>query len=97
MLWTVLEYWLALRLVSHLDPEEGWGARLHYIIHGVHHDHPNDPLRLVMPPPWSVPLCAAGSSPCSTPSSGPSLGPGVSEAGFLAGYLVYDMITLHAS
>src|SRR3712207_7058388 len=29
---------------------------LHWIIHGVHHDHPNDPLRLVMPPSVSVPL-----------------------------------------
>ena len=26
------------------------------MIHGVHHDHPNDPLRLVMPPAASIPL-----------------------------------------
>ncbi len=31
---------------------------MHWIIHGVHHDHPNDPLRLVMPPAVSIPLGA---------------------------------------
>ena len=29
------------------------------MIHGVHHDHPNDPLRLVMPPSASIPLASA--------------------------------------
>ena len=36
----------------------GLGARMHWIIHGVHHDHPNDPMRLVMPPAVSIPLGA---------------------------------------
>src|SRR4051794_12160735 len=49
VLWTLTEYWLH-RLVFHFEPEKGIGARLHWIIHGVHHDHPNDPMRLVMPP-----------------------------------------------
>ena len=44
------------RIVFHFEPEDGIGARLHWIIHGVHHDHPNDPMRLVMPPSVSVPL-----------------------------------------
>ncbi len=57
-LWTLFEYWLH-RIVFHFEPEDGLGARLHWIIHGVHHDHPNDPLRLVMPPAVSVPLGAA--------------------------------------
>nr|MBA3584037.1 fatty acid hydroxylase [Gemmatimonadota bacterium] len=47
LLWTLTEYWMH-RLVFHFEPEEGIGARLHWIIHGVHHDHPNDPMRLVM-------------------------------------------------
>ena len=55
LLWTLFEYWLH-RIVFHFEPEEGLGARMHWIIHGVHHDHPNDPLRLVMPPAVSVPL-----------------------------------------
>ncbi len=56
-LWTLFEYWLH-RVVFHFEPQEGLGARLHWIIHGVHHDHPNDPLRLVMPPAVSIPLGA---------------------------------------
>ena len=53
--WTLTEYWLH-RVVFHFEPDHGIGARLHWMIHGVHHDHPNDPLRLVMPPAASVPL-----------------------------------------
>src|SRR3954470_10460654 len=55
VVWTLTEYWLH-RLVFHFEPDKGIGARLHWIIHGVHHDHPNDPMRLVMPPSVSVPL-----------------------------------------
>ena len=57
LFWTLTEYWLH-RIVFHFEPEKGIGARLHWIIHGVHHDHPNDPMRLVMPPSLSVPLAA---------------------------------------
>ncbi|HEY2654591.1 MAG TPA: fatty acid hydroxylase, partial [Solirubrobacteraceae bacterium] len=57
LFWTLTEYWLH-RIVFHFEPEDGIGARLHWIIHGVHHDHPNDPMRLVMPPSVSVPLAA---------------------------------------
>jgi sterol desaturase/sphingolipid hydroxylase (fatty acid hydroxylase superfamily) len=86
--WTLFEYWLH-RLVFHFEPEAGIGARLHWIIHGIHHDHPNDPMRLVMPPSVSVPLgiviigflyLAFGAH------YAPALG-----AGFVSGYLVYDM------
>ena len=56
--WTLTEYWLH-RVVFHFEPERGIGARLHWMIHGVHHDHPNDPMRLVMPPSASVPLALA--------------------------------------
>src|ERR687893_1532177 len=56
--WTLTEYWLH-RVVFHFEPEKGIGARLHWMIHGVHHDHPNDPMRLVMPPSASVPLALA--------------------------------------
>ena len=54
-LWTLAEYWIH-RVIFHFEPEDGFGARLHWMVHGVHHDHPNDPLRLVMPPAASVPL-----------------------------------------
>src|ERR687891_488789 len=55
---TFTEY-LIHRAVFHFEPEKGFGARLHWIIHGVHHDHPGDPMRLVMPPSVSVPLALA--------------------------------------
>src|SRR3954447_14680154 len=54
-LWTLAEYWIH-RVIFHFEPEQGVGARLHWMVHGVHHDPPNDPLRLVMPPAASVPL-----------------------------------------
>ena len=37
--WTLCEYW-GHRTVFHFEPENGFGARLHWMIHGVHHDHP---------------------------------------------------------
>src|SRR5438270_10785412 len=83
LLWTLFEYWLH-RLVFHFEPEQGLGARMHWIIHGVHHDHPNDPLRLVMPPSVSVPLGALLFGLVYL-AFGPAPGPSVG-AGFLAGY-----------
>ena len=47
--WTLTEYWLH-RLVFHWEPDNAFGRRMHFVIHGIHHDHPNDKLRLVMPP-----------------------------------------------
>jgi dihydroceramide fatty acyl 2-hydroxylase len=88
-LWTLFEYWLH-RLVFHFEPDHGIGARLHWIIHGVHHDHPNDPLRLVMPPAVSVPLAVLVFGALEL-VFGPRHAPGVA-GGFYAGYLAYDMI-----
>jgi dihydroceramide fatty acyl 2-hydroxylase len=55
--WTLTEYWLH-RLVFHWEPDNAFGRRMHFIIHGIHHDHPNDRMRLVMPPSVSIPLAA---------------------------------------
>src|SRR5436190_3896840 len=88
-LWTLFEYWLH-RLVFHFEPEDGIGARLHWIIHGVHHDHPNDPMRLVMPPAVSVPL-GAGVFGVLYLAVGVRYAPALG-AGFFAGYLIYDMM-----
>ena len=88
LFWTLMEYWIH-RIVFHFEPESGPGARFHWIIHGVHHDHPNDPLRLVMPPSVSVPLsslfCLGFWAVLGTPHWY------AFGAGFLAGYLLYDM------
>jgi dihydroceramide fatty acyl 2-hydroxylase len=90
--WTLTEYWMH-RLIFHFEPEDGIGARLHWIIHGVHHDHPNDPLRLVMPPSVSIPLALGFWGlfvlVLGTPWAH------VFAAGFLTGYLLYDMTHYH--
>jgi dihydroceramide fatty acyl 2-hydroxylase len=88
-LWTLFEYWLH-RIVFHFEPEKGLGARLHWMIHGVHHDHPNDPLRLVMPPAASVPLAIVVVGAMFL-VAGRVHALGVA-GGFLIGYLVYDEI-----
>jgi dihydroceramide fatty acyl 2-hydroxylase len=88
-LWTLFEYWLH-RIVFHFEPDRGIGARLHWIIHGVHHEHPNDPLRLVMPPAVSIPLGAIVFGLLYL-VFGSDYAPGLG-AGFFAGYLAYDMI-----
>jgi dihydroceramide fatty acyl 2-hydroxylase len=87
--WTLFEYWLH-RLVFHFEPEEGLGARMHWIIHGVHHDHPNDPMRLVMPPAVSIPLGAIVFGVMYL-VVGATYAPGLG-AGFFTGYLIYDMM-----
>jgi sterol desaturase/sphingolipid hydroxylase (fatty acid hydroxylase superfamily) len=92
VLWTLTEYWMH-RLVFHFEPEEGIGARLHWIIHGVHHDHPNDPMRLVMPPSVSVPLAALFYGLFVLAVGLPDAH--LLGAGFLAGYLAYDMTHYH--
>jgi dihydroceramide fatty acyl 2-hydroxylase len=66
---------------------------MHRLIHGVHHDHPNDPLRLVMPPSVSIPLALGFWGlfvlVLGTPWAN------VFTAGFLTGYLLYDMTHYH--
>jgi dihydroceramide fatty acyl 2-hydroxylase len=84
--WTLTEYWLH-RLLFHWEPDNAFGHRMHFIIHGIHHDHPNDKMRLVMPPAVSVPLAAlfffAFWLTCGK-AGFPIF------AGFMLGYLVYD-------
>ncbi len=92
LFWTLSEYWIH-RAIFHFEPEEGLGARFHWIVHGVHHDHPNDPLRLVMPPSVSVPLAALFYLLFLALLGSP--GAEVFAAGFLGGYLVYDMTHYH--
>jgi len=91
-LWTLTEYWMH-RVVFHFEPEDGIGARLHWIIHGVHHDHPNDPMRLVMPPSVSIPGTALFYGlfvlALGTPAAH------LVGAGFIGGYLAYDMTHFH--
>lgn len=87
--WTFTEYILH-RFVFHYQPSSVWGKRLHFLLHGVHHDYPNDSMRLVMPPVVSLPLAALFYG-LFLAVMGSHLVPSF-FAGFLVGYLCYDMI-----
>lgn len=86
--WTLTEYWLH-RVVFHFEPENAIGARLHWMLHGVHHDHPNDRMRLVMPPSASLPMAAAFA--LLFQALLPTGAACALSSGFFLGYLVYDM------
>lgn len=49
LLWTFVEYVLH-RYVFHWNAKSRAGKYLVYLFHGLHHDDPQDPTRLVMPP-----------------------------------------------
>jgi 4-hydroxysphinganine ceramide fatty acyl 2-hydroxylase len=88
LLWTLLEY-LIHRYIFHYEPKSHLGKRLHYIVHGVHHDYPNDARRLVMPPSISVPLAVLFYILFLLIFG--HLAPGV-FAGLVFGYVCYDML-----
>jgi sterol desaturase/sphingolipid hydroxylase (fatty acid hydroxylase superfamily) len=92
LIWTFSEYWLH-RTVFHWEPDHPLGSRLHFIMHGVHHEHPNDPLRLVMPPAVSIPLAALFFGLFALIFGTPAAYPLFS--GFIAGYLTYDYTHFH--
>ena len=88
--WTLLEY-IVHRRVFHFLPDSGSELQrdLSFLIHGVHHDWPYDPDRLVMPPIVSAPIAiVVGLSMRMV--TGPRLFPGL-FSGLIAGYLWYDM------
>lgn len=85
--WSFMEYILH-RFVFHYHPKSKFGQRIHFIAHGVHHDYPNDSMRLVMPPSISIPL-GAGFYGLFYLIFGPVMC-GAFWAGFALGYLIYD-------
>lgn len=88
LIWTFVEYSMH-RFAFHYQPKSDWGKRLHFVVHGVHHDYPNDASRLVMPPSVSIPLALVfyGLFLALFGRYAPAIFPG-----FLFGYLCYDMI-----
>jgi 4-hydroxysphinganine ceramide fatty acyl 2-hydroxylase len=86
--WTLLEY-IIHRYIFHYEPKTRWGKLLHFVVHGVHHDYPNDATRLVMPPVISIPLAIFFFSLFAFASG--RYAPAVS-AGFGFGYVCYDSI-----
>ncbi|XP_047324628.1 dihydroceramide fatty acyl 2-hydroxylase FAH1-like [Impatiens glandulifera] len=86
--WTLLEYTLH-RFLFHIETKTYWGNTLHYLLHGCHHKHPMDGLRLVFPPAATAILLVPFwnfARLISTPSTCPAL-----FGGGLLGYVMYDV------
>lgn len=87
--WTLLEYW-AHRKVFHYEAKTAVGKKFFWFLHGVHHDWPNDKMRLVFPPSVSLPLAflfwLLFSATLGEQLRYPAM------AGLATGYLCYDMI-----
>ncbi len=88
-LWSFVEY-LLHRFVFHYKPKTKIGAKLLFIFHGIHHSYPRDPKRLVMPPSVSIPLAFLFYFTFKTIIPNNLNLPFF--AGFVLGYLIYDMI-----
>ncbi|MBU3741930.1 MAG: fatty acid hydroxylase [Candidatus Kapabacteria bacterium] len=88
VLWTLFEY-IMHRWAFHYEPTTDIGKRMHFLVHGVHHDYPRDATRLVMPLLVSVPLAllifVAYASIMAPYHHGVF-------AGFILGYVAYDSI-----
>ena len=88
-IWSFVEYFMH-RFIFHYQPSSKIGNRLHFIFHGVHHDYPKDAYRLVLPPSVSLPLAFLFYCLFKVFVAGAALYS--SFAGFLLGYLIYDMV-----
>lgn len=88
--WTLLEYGLH-RFAFHAKPQEtGFGKLSLFMIHGYHHEFPDDPMRLVAPPLMSWPI-AAVLALISRAVAGPDLWWPL-FGGIVTGYLAYDWL-----
>lgn len=88
-IWTLFEYVLH-RFIFHWTAQSPLQERIVYLMHGLHHDDPVDPTRLVMPP--AAGLFLAVILFCIFRLV---LGPLIIHGffgGFLVGYLCYDYI-----
>jgi sterol desaturase/sphingolipid hydroxylase (fatty acid hydroxylase superfamily) len=90
--WTLTEYSVH-RFLFHLHLPGETGARIHFLIHGIHHDHPSDPLRLVMPPLMSIPLVTLTWIGASLLFGAPLKYPLM--AGYMLGMVIYDELHYH--
>lgn len=87
--WTLAEYLMRRVLLRH-TPKRPFGKGLYRVVHGIHRDHPNDALRLVISPVVSLPLAPLVYLLWMY-IAGPIVGP-ILFAGFVTGYLAYDYI-----
>lgn len=86
--WSLAEYVLH-RWVFHWEGTSPAAKRIHFLLHGVHHDYPNDKDRLVMPLGASIPLAVFFYGLFYVAFGGVRLAEPF-FAGFVVGYLIYD-------
>jgi len=88
VIWTLLEY-IIHRYAFHYEPKSRLGKQFHFVVHGVHHDYPNDAKRLVMPPAVSIPLAIVfyGLFFFLFGNAAPAI-----WSGLVGGYVCYDSI-----
>jgi dihydroceramide fatty acyl 2-hydroxylase len=87
--WTLTEY-LVHRFVFHLEATTPTRRRLQFIVHGIHHEAPDDPTRLLMPPAPAIIGIATLYGIFRVLLGQPYVAPFF--AFFLIGYLAYDYI-----
>ncbi|MBC7714445.1 MAG: sterol desaturase family protein [Rhizobacter sp.] len=89
VLWTFTEY-IMHRYVFHWDAKSAAGKYFVFLFHGLHHDDPQDPTRLVMPPVPAILLASILYFIFSFIFPAKYLQ--VIMAYFMIGYLCYDYI-----
>lgn len=88
LIWTLFEYAFH-RWAFHYHPKSEAGKKVHFLVHGIHHDYPRDSTRLVMPLLVSLPLAVLFYfifQWAFTPYNFSIF------AGFIVGYILYDSI-----
>ncbi|MCB0722514.1 MAG: sterol desaturase family protein [Ignavibacteriae bacterium] len=87
-IWTIFEYAFH-RWAFHYHPKSETGKKVHFLVHGIHHDYPRDSTRLVMPLLVSIPLAVLFYF-IFTSLFG-AYGYNI-FAGFIFGYVAYDSV-----
>ncbi|WP_242125481.1 sterol desaturase family protein [Sphingobium sp. Sx8-8] len=88
LIWTLFEYAMH-RYLFHLKVEWPAVKWFVFLIHGNHHDNPNDPMRDMMPLSVSLPVAALVWGACLMLLGGPGTW---LFLGFILGYVVYDTV-----
>lgn len=89
VVWTFTEYILH-RYMFHFPAKGKWGKQFVFLFHGLHHDDPEDPTRLVMPPVPAVIMMAILYAGFGLVIPAKYLEAFMSA--FIVGYLFYDYI-----
>lgn len=87
--WTFSEYTLH-RYVFHFKPNGKFQERIEFMMHGIHHDDPEDQRRLLMPVSAGLIIASILYTTFYFVLGGTNVKPFF--AGFLVGYLIYDYI-----